>query len=132
MSGGRWNYGQCNLGYDMYPNSEVRYGLGENTKYREYTKSVKAARQANPMCDKQISELVYDVLCLIYSCDWYLSGDTGEENYLEDVQFFKKKWLKIKPEDAVRAEIDKSVSETKDELYKNFGISMDEKEVLQQ
>ena len=19
MSGGRWNYGQCNLGYDMYP-----------------------------------------------------------------------------------------------------------------
>ena len=127
MSGGRWDYGQCNLGYDMYPQSDVCYGLGEDTKYREYTKSVKAARSTNPMGDKQISELVYDVLCLIHSCDWYLSGDTCENQYLEDVKFFKQKWLKIKPEDAIKAEIDKSIGEAKDELYKSFGITEEEK-----
>lgn len=124
MSGGRWNYNQCNLGYDMFPGCDVCYGLGddEKSKYRNYTESVKLARKLNPMEDRQLSELVFDVLCLIYSADWYKSGDTGEDTYLEDVKYFKEKWLKQKPEQAVKNEIDKSMEETRHDLYKTFGM----------
>lgn len=123
MSGGRWNYNQCNLGYDMFPGCDVCYGLGddEKSKYRNYTESVKLARKLNPMEDRQLSELVFDVLCLIYSADWYKSGDTCEDIYREDVKFFKEKWLKVKP-DMVKDEICKSIQELKEELYVTFGI----------
>lgn len=123
MSGGRWNYNQCNLGYDMFPGCDVCYGLGDDkkSKYSNYTESVKLARKLNPMEDRQLSELVFDVLCLIYSADWYESGDTCEDTYREDVKYFKEKWLKIKP-DSVKAEIGKSIQELKEELYVTFGI----------
>ena len=123
MSGGRWNYNQCNLGYDMFPGCDVCYGLGddEKSKYRNYTESVKLARKLNPMEDRQLSELVFDVLCLIYSADWYKSGDTCEDIYREDVKFFKEKWLKVNS-DTVKDEICKSIQELKEELYVTFGI----------
>lgn len=124
MSGGRWNYSQCNLGDDMYPGCDVCYGLGDDSrsKYNNYTSSVKLARKLDPMEDKQLSELVFDVLCLVYSADWYKSGDTGEDTYLADVKYFKQKWLKQKPDNIVKSEIDKAIEETKDELYKSFGL----------
>lgn len=118
MSGGHWNYSQCSLGYEMFPGSDVSYGLGQY----EYDRSIKEARKNNPMCDKQLSELVFDVLCLIYSADWCISGDTGEDTYREDVQFFKNKWLKQSPDDSIRIEIDKSIAEAKEELYAAFGL----------
>ncbi len=118
MSGGRFNYGQSNLGYDMFPYSNVDYDMGDD----DYWESVKGARRSNPMEDKQLSELVFDVLCLIHSVDWYLSDDTCEETYRKDVTFFKKKWLKVKPDDLTKAEIDKSVQEFREEMYKTFGL----------
>ena len=33
--------------------------------------------------DREISELVFDVLDLIHEFDWYYSGDTDKETYLE-------------------------------------------------
>lgn len=128
MSGGRWNYNQCNLGYDMFPGCDVCYGLGDDkkSKYGNYTESVKLARKLNPMEDRQLSELVFDVLCLIYSADWYKSGDTGKDDYREDVKYFKGKWLKEKPIDLVKDEIEKSVIELKDELYVAFGLLEDD------
>lgn len=124
MSGGRWNYEQCNLGYEMFPGCDVCYGLGDDSKskYSNYTSSVKRARKLDPMEDKQISELVFDVLCLIYSADWYKSGDTGEDFYRNDLEFFKQKWLKAKPDDTIKSEIDKTIVEAKDELYRSFFI----------
>lgn len=115
MSGGKWNYGQCNLGYDMFPHSDVTYGLGE----RDYERSVKEARKCNPMEDRQLSELVFDVLCLIYSADWYKSGDTGEDQYREDVKFFKKKWFND-PSGIARREIETITEEFRKDLMESL------------
>ena len=51
MSGGHWNYGQCNLGDDMFPGCDVCYGLGDDgkSKYGNYTESIKEARRANTL-----------------------------------------------------------------------------------
>ena len=125
MSGGRWDYSQCNLGYEMFPGCDICYGLGDDSrsKYSNYTSSVKRARKLDPMEDKQLSELVFDVLCLVYSADWYKSGDTGEDTYLADVKYFKQKWLKQKSENIVKSEIDKAIEETRDDIYKSFGLA---------
>lgn len=119
MSGGRWNYGQCNLGYEMYPGCDVCYGLGDG-KYGTYSESVKLARKLDPMEDKMLSELVYDILCLIYSADWYKSGDTGEESYRKDIKYFKQKWLKPAGKDLIKSEIEKATTALRNELMYNL------------
>ena len=43
--------------------------------------------------DREISELVLDVLNLIHDYDRYASGDTCKETYLKSKAEFKKKWM---------------------------------------
>lgn len=122
MSGGRWNYNQSSLGYEMFPYSDITYGLGEDNQYYHYTTNLKKARLSNPMHDKQISELVFDVLCLVQSADWYFSGDTGADQYEKDLKYFKKKWLKQTETALNKREIDQSISELRHDLYQTFGL----------
>lgn len=115
MSGGRFNYSNDTLCYDIFGIS-ADYGPDgfENYKY---------ARKTDPFFDKQISELVWDVFVLIHSVDWYASGDTGEEDYRKDVRFFKEKWFGKTPEEFAKREIEKTLAEAKEELYQSFGIA---------
>ncbi len=117
MSGGRFDYDNDRaantiFGWDICTD----YGLG---KY-DYNSNVKAARKRNPLEDKQMSELVYDVFCILHSLDWYLSGDTGEDDYREDVKYFKNKWFYKNENSQIREEIDKGIEELRDDLYQTF------------
>lgn len=71
--------------------------------------------------DREISEIVFDVLGLIHEYDWYNSGDTGEEKYLKAKAKFKDKWLK-NPRVRVKHVIDTAVNEFRQEMYKTYGI----------
>ena len=42
MSGGRWNYQQNSLGYEMFPGCDVCYGLGDD----DSSKAVEDARDS--------------------------------------------------------------------------------------
>jgi hypothetical protein len=75
MSGGHFNYQDKQLKNDMF---------GYDHEYK------------NPLEDKEISNIVYDVLTLLHDFDWYKSGDTNEETYLKCKENFKKKWLRNK------------------------------------
>ena len=91
MSGGHFDYSNdrcCKeiFGWSFTPDYGDR-GISQS----------EAARKLDPLEDKVISELVWDVFCLLHSFDWYASGDTSEEQYRHDVQRFKKKWLKTIP-----------------------------------
>lgn len=44
--------------------------------------------------DEEMSELAYDLLCIIHLFDYYISDDAREETYRQEVEFFKKKWLR--------------------------------------
>lgn len=125
MSGGRWGYSNdhsCNelFDYHVYPD----YGLGD----KDYTKSVNIARKINPMEDKQLTELVYDVFCLLHSLDWYKSSDTCEETYRKDVRYFKDKWLGEQRPDAVKKEIDEAIEAARNDLYVTFGLKLTQEE----
>lgn len=123
MSGGHWGYSNdslCDEVTGCYPD----YGMGD----AEYTKSAKYVRKQNLLGDKQISELVYDVFCLLHSYDWYICSDTCEETYLKDVAYFKKKWFKKPDFLDVKKEIDAEIEAVKESLYKEFRYAIEEKE----
>ena len=78
-------------------------------------------RPRNVFEDREISELVWDVLDLIHDYDWYVSGDTCKETYLKAKETFKKKWFNNRGV-RVRRIVDEALKECKDELYETFKL----------
>lgn len=105
MSGGRFNYMDGTLKGEIF---------GWTDKPR------------NVFEDREISELVWDVLDLIHEYDWYASGDTGKEDYLKAKADFKKKWFSNSGV-RVRRIVDEALKQCKDELYETFSLEDEEK-----
>ena len=72
--------------------------------------------------DREISELVWDVLELLHDYDLYKSDDTEKEDYLKAKKEFKKKWFGSNRGLRIRRIVDEALEETKTELYETFGI----------
>ena len=107
MSGGRFNY------TDSTAKMEI-FGWTDEPR--------------NVFEDREISELVWDTFNLIHDYDWYASGDTCKETYLESKAAFKKKWLGGNRGVRVRRIVDEALEETRRELYETFGINESEGE----
>ena len=97
MSGGYWDYKNHSLASEMFGwNMSVNYGPdGFN--------QAQMARKMNPMGNKEVSEMLWDMMCLIYSKDYYESSDISEAQYKQDLDYFKKKWLHRTKEDTIEA-----------------------------
>lgn len=80
-------------------------------------------KPTNVFEDKEISELVWDVLDLIHDFDWYKTGDTSKEDYLKAKANFKEKWFSNR-ELCVRRIVDDSIEQCKKELYETFGFEL--------
>jgi hypothetical protein len=121
VSGGHWAYENDRLAHEIFSwNMDPNYGE------RGFSQA-KFARKLNPLGDKMVSELVWDVFCLLHSYDWCASGDCREETYLEDLKRFKTKWLGVPLEEMVLREIEKALAEAKEDLLKIFFMVEDEK-----
>ena len=119
MSGGHWMYQNDTVAQEIF-------GWNMSPDYGERGfKQAALARKSNPLEDKQLSELAWDLFCILHSYDWYASGDTGEETYREDVERFKRKWLRRSDGELARREIDVALEETRMELYETLGVKMD-------
>lgn len=117
MSGGTWNYANDTLVGDIFGwGLDVDYGLHRE----EHKVSAMRARKADPLEDKELSELVFDMFCLLHSYDWYNSADIGEDTYRTDVKAFKDKWLKRPGQQRIKDEIEKTLSEANNSLYRDF------------
>lgn len=71
--------------------------------------------------DKEISELVWDILDLIHDYDWYASGDTCKETYLAKKSAFKAKWFSNRGV-RVRRIVDEAIDSVRQELYETYRI----------
>lgn len=67
MSGGRFNYTNDCLSSEMFSYLSPSRGQSEFDLADQ-------ARRINPLKDRQVSELCWDLLCLIHSFDWMISG----------------------------------------------------------
>lgn len=100
MSGGHFNYKDSELKNEIFDWEE---------------------KVTNQFEDLEISELVFDVLSLIHDYDWYISGDTGREDYLKAKRDFKKKWLRKNNVDTLEKIIDGKIESTRIELKEMLG-----------
>lgn len=100
MSGGRFNYVDSQLKNEIFNWADEPFNVFE---------------------DREISELTWDLLELIHEYDWYASGDTGKDDYLEAKVAFKKKWLSNRGV-AVRRIVDNAINDIRKELYETYGI----------
>jgi hypothetical protein len=122
MSGGHFNYNNDRACSEIFGwRVSADYGT-------EGFKQSKIARRMNPLEDLVISELVFDVFCLLHSYDWYVSGDNCEETYREDVKRFKEKWLKSLSNSHLKEIVNDETSRLRDELYKAFNIESEDTE----
>lgn len=76
----------------------------------------------NPMEDREISDLTYDLLNLIRTFEKYKEGDWGEYRYLDAKAEFKKRWLQDNKRMRVQRVIDEAIEDCRKELYKTYGI----------
>ncbi len=104
MSGGYFNYSNDGAARDIFGYGvTISYGLDELQSY------AKEVWEENPLEDSEISELVYDVFCLLHSYDWYRSADNSEDTYRKDVKYFKDKWLNKSQDERIDSLIEKAI-----------------------
>ena len=116
MSGGHFSYIN-----DQACNEIYGWQLSANYGERGFSQSP-AARRIDPFEDRVMSELVFDVFCVLHSYDWYAFGDTGEATYREDVQRFKDKWLKPMRGKRAKEIVDAELADARAKLYRAFGV----------
>ena len=78
MSGGYWEYVDSRFRQEIFD-----YDVN----------TAQEAREQNPLDDKEMSELLWDVLGVVHACDYYKSGDSSKAEYLLTIRDFKDKWL---------------------------------------
>lgn len=119
MSGGSHNYEYSSLAMSLdIPSGHYGYIREDNEEY-EYV------RKTNPMEDIELSELMYDVSCLLHSLEWYQSADTDEECYRKDVDTFKKKWFDTPRTDRLEKMIEAIFEKSKQEALMLIGKESD-------
>lgn len=101
MSGGRFNYLDGQLKNEIFDWSD---------------------KPRNVFDDREISELVWDILELIHIFDYYESGDSSREKYINAKAEFKKKWLSNRGV-RVKHTIDAAIDELRQELYETYGMA---------
>lgn len=116
MSGGHLQWTHERLAQELY-------GWGPTLSYggRGF-KQVTEAGRLNPLEDRELSKMCWDLLCVLHSFDYYKSGDIGEDGYREDVQYFKDKWLKPGRKATAKRLVDEEVERLRKELYQELGI----------
>ena len=118
MSGGHWDYQNDRLAHEIF-------GWWCSPDYGEDGfKQAARAKKINPLEDKVLSEMLWDIFCILHSYDWYVCSDTCEETYRKDVERFKKKWLKLPPDELAKREIDAALEDVRQELYKSMGVNI--------
>lgn len=78
------------------------------------------------MFDRQLDEMMEDLVKVLHDLEWWRSSDTGEDTYRMAVTEFKKKWFKQRKID-VQKHIESEFERTKDELLKEFEYLKDVK-----
>ncbi len=99
MSGGYFNYKDEDLMEDIFGITRV------TLTSKSYQDELNKVAESNPLEDLEISELVFDVLGLLHSFDWYKECDTDREAYLAGVKAFKKKWFGVDDEARLNRQI---------------------------
>lgn len=82
------------------------------------------------MEDAELDELMRDVSQLLHDCEWWHSGDYGEDSYRESVAKFKAKWFGKSKTRTERLErlIDERIEKARRECRQMIGLEVQDNE----
>jgi len=66
--------------------------------------------------DAEIKDLLYDLSDLLHDEEWWQSGDSSKNEYLESLKAFKEKWFKSSREERMKQYVERRIQEVKEEL----------------
>lgn len=98
MSGGSHNYIYCRIENDLVGQME----------------------------DRELDDLMKDIVTLAHDLEWYHSADTSRDDYRKSVRKFKDKWFKQSREERLKKYIEESIQEIKEELLNMIGGEADD------
>jgi hypothetical protein len=85
--------------------------------------SYKIEEQADKLEDKELIMLVNDIAKLMHDCEWYLSGDTNQDDYHKTVKWFKQKWFgKDERNKRLKEIVEKETKDLQDKLIFMIGV----------
>ena len=117
MSGGHFNYFHDKITQDIFGwNIDADYNLGAE----EQKKGAVLARAMNPLNDVELSEMLYDLACVLKAHDWWRSGDCGVECYNNAKRYFKKKWFGKTQKQRIEAQVNKAVEQFRQDVGEMF------------
>lgn len=93
MSGGSHNYIYCRIEEDL----------------------------AGQMEDRELNDLITDIVELAHDLEWYKSADYCREDYLKTKRKFKEKWFKQSREERLKKYIETATEELKKDLLEMIG-----------
>lgn len=76
----------------------------------------------NRMYDAEMNDLIKDLCVVLHDLEWWQSGDTCEETYVESLQKFKQKWFKGNRQEQLKCYIDEQVGIVRSQLYNLIGV----------
>lgn len=69
------------------------------------------------MHDKELDDLMADIVDLAHDLEWYESGDYSKEDYIKTVNKFKRKWFGTDRNERLKGYIDETIEKVRKELY---------------
>jgi hypothetical protein len=80
------------------------------------------------MADAELNELMEDISTLLHDCEWWHSGDYGEDDYRRSVAKFKAKWFGKSAHRSKRLEklIDEKIEQVRKECRQMIGFVEEE------
>ena len=101
MSGGSLNFLASNM-------CDSLFGYRVDKEYKKICDkdNARIARKLNPIHDRELSELIADVICLLHALEWYDDCDIDEKAYKECVKKFKSKWMQRTEKDRLNSYLD--------------------------
>lgn len=85
----------------------------------EYKYNIIEDYYVGKMFDRELDEMLKDLIDVLHDVEWWQSGDISEEDYRECVTKFKAKWFK-RDKMKIKDFIEKEFNNKKDELLSQF------------
>lgn len=73
------------------------------------------------MNDRELDDLMKDIVELAHDLEWYDSSDIGRDSYFATVRKFKEKWFGGDREERLKGYVDSAVDNLREELYSLIG-----------
>lgn len=73
------------------------------------------------MEDRELNDLIKDIVTLAHDLEWYHSSDTSRDDYRKSVRKFKDKWFKQSREERLRKYIEEATQNIRNELLEMIG-----------